>query len=241
MTMKMTCKFGRWFQILCCVVMAGMLLTACDDDETYADQKKAERKAVSAFLARDPLVLVSNDGDTLLNTSKINVISESTFEAQDSTTDVSKNEYVLFGSTGVYMQIVRQGSGEKIQDGETAVLMSRYWEWNIKGDSLMTSNIVPYYSSVPEYMDVSNNSGTISASFNTTIYPGGGAMYRTYSSTSVPEGWIVPLTYVKIGRQTDADSEIAKVRLIVPHSSGTASATSSVYPCFYELTYQRMR
>ncbi len=239
--MKTTNRFGHWLLALCCACMVGVAFTACDDDETYADQKKAERKAINAFLNRDPLVLVSGDNDTLLNTSKITVISESTFEAQDSTTDVEANEYVLFSSSGVYMQIVRKGAGEKLQDGETAVLMARYWEWNIKGDSLMTTNLVPYYNSVPEYIDVSNTSGTITGSFNTEIYPGGGAMYRTYSTTSVPEGWLVPLSYVNIGRQTDADSEISKVRLIVPHSSGTSAATNSVYPCFYEITFQRMR
>ncbi|MCD8265556.1 MAG: DUF4827 domain-containing protein, partial [Prevotellaceae bacterium] len=48
-------------------------------------------------------------------------------------------------------------------------------------------------------------------------------------------------TYVNIGRQTTEDEGIAKVRLIVPHSQGTADATGNVYPCFYELTYQEMR
>ena len=57
----------------------------------------------------------------------------------------------------------------------------------------------------------------------------------------VPNGWIIPLQYVKVGRQTSADSGIAKVRLIVPHSQGQSDATSNVYPCFYELTYQEMR
>jgi ribosomal protein S12 methylthiotransferase len=37
------------------------------------------------------------------------------------------------------------------------------------------------------------------------------------------------------------DEETAKVRLIVPHSQGTADASSSVTPYYYELTYQRER
>ena len=61
-----------------------------------------------------------------------------------------------------------------------------------------------------------------------------------YGSTSVPSGWIVPLTYVNLGRYTSSDA-IALVRMIVPHSQGTANATSNVYPCFYEISYQEMR
>ena len=64
-------------------------------------------------------------------------------------------------------------------------------------------------------------------------------MSYTHSSTSVPAGWLVPLTYVNIGRPVEDDDEIAKVRLIVPHSQGTVDASSSVFPCYYEITYER--
>ncbi len=230
----------KHYTILLLLTLAAFAVQACDDDETYAEQKEKERKAIAAFLARDPLVLLNADGDTLLNTAKIKVITQTEFEAQDSTTNVDDNEYVLFGSSGVYMQIVRMGPGEKIKSGESCRLICRYFEYNILGDSLQTTDMVPYWSTNPEILDVSNNSGTITASFNTDIN-GGGAMYLTYSSTVVPDGWITPLSYVNVGRQTTADEGIAKVRLIVPHSSGTSNATSNVYPCFYELTYQLMR
>lgn len=214
-------------------------ITSCKDDETYAEQKEKERNAISAFMKRDPLILRNGTGLTLLNVPKIKVISEEQFEAQDSTTNVDNNEFVLFGSTGIYMQIVRQGTGERIKAGESKRLICRYWEYNILGDSLQTTNNVLYWSTTPEIMDVHNNSGTISASFNTKVN-GGGAMYQTYKTTSVPTGWIVPLNYVKVGRQTDPNNGIAKVRLIVPHSQGQPDATSNVYPCFYEITYQEM-
>jgi hypothetical protein len=51
----------------------------------------------------------------------------------------------------------------------------------------------------------------------------------------------VPLNYVKIGRPENEGEETAKVRLIVPHSQGTADASSSVTPYYYEITYQRER
>ena len=232
---------GRWTMVLGCLLILAVGFTACDDDETYADQKKRERKAVQSLLRRDPLVLVNGAGDTLLNTPKIKVISEEQFERQDSTTDVSQNEYVFIASTGIYMQIVRPGTGRRLEPGDRATLAARYWEFNIMTDSLLTSNRIPLYSPAPDYMDVSNTLGTIDGSFNTEIYPGGGAMYRTYGSTSVPTGWLLPLHYVKIGRQTGAEEEVAKVRMIIPHSSGTATATSAVYPCFYEIEFQRTR
>ena len=49
------------------------------------------------------------------------------------------------------------------------------------------------------------------------------------------------MSYVNLGRQVSAEEGIAKVRLIVPHSQGQTDATSNVYPCFYEITYQEMR
>ncbi|MCD8302546.1 MAG: DUF4827 domain-containing protein [Prevotellaceae bacterium] len=226
---------------LALLIVAGFALSACDDDETYAEQKEKERKAINAFLQRDPLVLTDGGDDTLLCTGKIKVISETVFEAQDSTTNVDENEYVLFNNSGVYMQIVRRGPGEKLQSGETATIICRYYEYNILGDSLQTTDMTSYYINNPEIISASNNSGTITASFDISNDHLPGAMYLVYASTVVPDGWIVPLSYVNIGRQTTPDEGIAKVRLIVPHSQGTSDATGNVYPCFYEITYQKRR
>ena len=91
---------------------------------------------------------------------------------------------------------------------------------------------------VSQYLDkmsVTRNGTTITASFL------GGMMVQYHGSTSVPGGWLVPLNYVKIGRPENLDEETAKVRLIVPHSQGTADASSSVVPCFYEISYERVR
>ncbi|MDO5488962.1 MAG: DUF4827 domain-containing protein [Bacteroidaceae bacterium] len=220
-----------------CAVAAA--LCSCDDDETYADQKEKERKAIAGFLNRN-LILLDAQGDTLLNMGKIKVISEQQFINQDSTTNLDENEYVLFTNNGVYMQIVRKGPGEPIRSGETKRVICRYFEYNILGDSLQTSNQTPYWATNPEVLDVSNNSGTINASFNTMLN-GGGAMYMIYKNVSVPNGWLVPLNYINLGRQKSEDEGIAKVRIIVPHSEGQTDATNNVYPCFYEISYQEMR
>lgn len=225
-----------------CII--SVLCVACKDDETYADQKKKERKAIAAFISRDPLLLIGANEDTLLNTPAIKVISQEQFEAQDSMTDVASNEYVLFKGSGIYMQIVRKGKGQKLQPGDSKRVICRYWEYNILGDSLKSTNKTPYWMTNPDVMDVSNNSGSISASFNTDN-TGGGAMYLLYGASSggtkaVPKGWIVPLSFINLDRQTDEEG-IALVRLIVPHSQGTTDATNLVCPYFYEISYQLTR
>lgn len=226
--------------MLLCV---GFTLQSCHDEETYAEQKEKEREAIAYFLARSPLVLRNAQFEELLNIKGINVISEEQFEQQDSTTDVSKDEFVLFRNTGIYMQIVRKGTGEKMKSGESKRIICRYWEYNILGDSLQSTDQVPYFASSPTILNVNNNSGTISASFNTQIN-GGGALYMTYATNGameVPSGWLLPLSYIKVGRQNSEDGGIAKVRMILPHSSNHKDATQNVYPCFYEITYQEMR
>ena len=133
-----------------------------------------------------------------------------------------------------------EGVGEKRKSGDRKRILCRFIEYNILGDSLQLRDDVPYWHTNPEILDVSNNAGSFNASFNTTIN-GGGAMYLTYKDVNVPTGWVKPLSFIRLGRQVNYDEGIAKVRLIVPHSEGTSNATSNVYPCFYEITYQEMR
>ncbi len=190
-------------------------LSSCHDTETYADQKKKERAAIKQFIEKQG----------------INVISEAEFR-KDSITDVSKKEFVLFENTGVYMQIVRKGVGEKLKNGESANVLCRYNEYNLLTDSLISSNNLLYYSSLPDKMAVTNTLGTFNATFIS------GVMRNWYNTTSVPAGWLTPLSYINLGRLVNEDDQLAKVNLIVPHSQGTSTATASVYPCYYELTYE---
>jgi len=225
--------------LILAISLVTSVLVACDDNETYAEQKEKERKAINSFLNRD-IAITTGDGDTAVYVGHINVISESQFLSQDSMTDISKNEYVLFASSGVYMQIVRKGVGAKLEHGESKRVIARYLEYNILSDTIQSRSDILYYSTTPDIIDITNNYGTFTASFNTEN--GGGAMYRIYSnSTVVPSGWLVPFTYIRLGRQVNEGDKIAKVRLIVPHSQGQANAQSGVYPCFYEITFQETR
>ena len=220
------------------IAVLSMGVVSCSDDETYAEQKERERDAINAFLNRG-VHLDDNEGKVILDIDKITVIGEDQFFQQDTTTDLEKNEYVLFGNTGVYMQLVRRGVGDKLESGQSKRVIARYIEYNIMGDSVQTTNRVRYYSSAPDLIDVTNTSGTFTASFNTLN--GGGAMYRSYSSTEVPAGWLVPFTYIHLGRRVNDGDDIAKVRLIVPHTKGTSRARQYVYPCFYEIEFQETR
>ena len=212
--------------LLGCVIM---LVTSCSDTETYADKRKKEDAAISLFLQRK--TKVSED----LFTKPISVISETDFEKAGYKTNVENNEFVLFESTGVYMQIVREGCGEKIESGETASVLARFDEYNILEDTLQLSNNNMTFQHIPEKMSVTNSSGSFTGKF----IEGNSIMYVAYSSTSVPGGWLVPFRYVKIGRQNTPTDEIAKVRVIVPSAQGQMYASQSTYPCYYEITYQR--
>ena len=197
------------------VVGAVIALTACNDHETYADQKKRERTAIKAFI----------------QDQNINVISEEEFK-RDTITDVSKREFVLFDNTGIYMQIVRKGCGEKIKSGETTNVLCRFNEYNLLTDSLIHTNNVLYYASLPDKMAVTNMLGTFTASFTSGVM-------MSYYGSAVPAGWLIPLSYVNVGRMVSDGDELAKVKLIVPHSQGSSTALANVTPCYYELTYER--
>ena len=62
-----------------------------------------------------------------------------------------------------------------------------------------------------------------------------GKMVEKYKSSVVPQGWIKPLDYIRLTRNS---GKIAKIRIIVPHSSGTSNASGYVLPMYYEISYQ---
>ena len=209
------------------LAMVVSLFAACNDYETYSDLKKKERQAISKFLVD----------------SAINVISEKQFEEQGQTTDLKKNQYVLLDKSGVYMQIIRKGCGQQVESGKTVNVLCRFSETNILTDSMLIRNDIVgtiymngQYIDVSQYVDkmtVQRNGSTFQASFVS------GMMQLYHGTSSVPSGWLVPLFYINVGRPLQEGDEIAKVKLIVPHSQGTQTASQSVYPAFYVITYQR--
>ena len=226
------------------ICMLGMLLQSCDNEETYADQKKTERQAIENFLRRDVKIQLA-DGETICDVGYINVISEEQFYAQDSITNLEKNEYVLFNSNGVYMQILRKGVGNKLEHGDNKNLYCRFLEYNIMGDSVQLYSNDDRWVMYPDVMSVSNSYGTFSGSLVAGNSGYAGAMLNYYGSgattMAVPTGWLIPLGFIHIGRQLAENQEISKVRLIIPHSQGHGAASTEVRPYFYEITFQESR
>ncbi|MBO4673839.1 MAG: DUF4827 domain-containing protein [Bacteroidaceae bacterium] len=208
----------------CAVSISLFTATSCSDGETYAEKKDKEKKNIARFLQDNDFV------------GKINVIEEEQFYKQDSTTDVSKNEFVRFDDDGVYMQIVRKGNGptmvelakERKDSTVTRPLLCKFLEYDIENADTTYSNI--YMPSINDEMlcTYSHYGRSYSASFTE------GVMLSKYSSV-VPKGWLKPLDYIRL---TKVAGEEAKVRLIVPHSSGTTNASGKVMPFYYEITYQ---
>ena len=198
------------------ILGALLLMGACSDYETYGELKEKERDAIAKFISDSSFVIISEDQ----------------FHRQgDVTTD--DKQFVLLSKSGVYMQVVRPGCGELIKDGETLTVLCRFIEQPLN-DTLVLSNYG--YAFQPDMMTVTRTGSTYAAMFEQ-----GGFMYSAYGS-SVPEGWLVPFQYVKIGRLVNPEDELARVKLIVPHSQGTTNnAKANVLPYYYDITFQRGR
>ena len=143
-------------------VLLAVVVASCNNYETYGDKKEKERNAIAEYIRK-------ND---------ITVISESQFKQQDSTTDVSKNEYVYLEKTGIYMQIVRKGSGYKLPEKQHIRILCRFTEFNIINDTTQLSN--EFNARYLDIMSVYRTGNTITGSFES------GLMYSAYGTASVP-------------------------------------------------------
>lgn len=236
-------------KLLLSIIAIAALVTfaACDHNETYADQRNRELDSINAFLRNE----------------NVKVIKESEFEqrfearkAGDKTikltdTDPNNNEYVLFESNGIYMQVIHDGCGNYIAKGKTQNVLCRYTEYclanraKICDDAITLTNDVPRFAIYTDEMSVKNTSGTFEGSFVDTSKS---LLAQTYNSSyygsvsaAVPSGWLIPFSWIKIGRLITADDELAHVRLLVPHTYGTTSASASVYACLYDIRFQAAR
>ncbi len=192
-------KFALFFLALCAISFA---FQACDNTKTYAEMLDDEKEAIKAFI----------------NDSNIVVISQSEFYAQDSTTDVKKNEYVQLAS-GVYMQIVDKGSAnpaDTIKPND--LVLVRFMEYDLMERKVTLSNL-------SEPLVVDEFRYTVSSSSIAGLFLEEGYM-RTVYGTSVPAGWLVALSYVRDG---------AHVKLIVPAKMGQQEAMRQVRPYFYDI------
>ena len=210
-----------------CTVSTSIFVASCKDGETYAERKKKEENSINHFLQDNDFV------------GKINPITEEQFYAQDSMTDVSKNEFVRFNKDGIYMQIIRKGEGPtmvELAKGRkdstvTRPILCKFLEYDIQGGDTTVTNLTIYKDMTSKIDEMMCTYDHYSRSY--TAWYTNGEMKNTYGSV-VPAGWLKPLDYIRL---TKVDGEEAKVRLIVPHSSGTSNASGHVQPFYYEITY----
>ena len=200
-----------------------LFMSSCKDGETYAEMKEKEKNAINRFLKDNDLV------------GPIKVISESTFYEQDSTTNVDKNEFVLFNEDGIYMQIARVAEGPKLSELAkerpnqviTKTIQSRFVEYDIENADTTYTN---YYQSaiVDKFMCTYDaKARKYTASFTD-------GFMKLYYNSNVPSGWIKPLDFIRLSPYAGKE---AKVRIIIPHSSGTTNASNYVLPFYYEISY----
>lgn len=221
-------------------------MVACNDTETYADQRNRELDSISAFLRNEQITVITEKQ------------FQERFDAGVTLTDAvpmsrgGKNEYVLFESNGVYMQVLEQGCGDYIQKGTSEEVLIRFDEYNlsygakISDETLSCSNNYVGTSYQPDKVRITNTSGTFTGLFsdpNKSVfaYTYNRNSYSSGISGTVPSGWLVPFSWVKIGRGNAEGEKIAHVRLLVPHTYGSTQASASVYACLYDMTLQKGR
>ena len=195
------------------ILSVSLLMTSCNDEETYADQKEREAKNIMQWISDHNIDVISLSDflkDTITNNPETGP-------------DTTRNEYVLFEDNGVYMQIVRRGTGTIMGSDETWFMNARYEEIYIPNGSTLSLN---RFNSEPDLFYVTRTGGNYTASFQS------GVMANKYG-TSVPSSWIMVMPYIKPLRLNGESA--AKVRLIVPHNEGTQNAAQNVYPTFYEI------
>ena len=206
-----------------CAMAVG--IQGCDNNKTYAEMEEEERAAITLF---------KSDLEDAIGAT---FISEDQFIAQDSTT--GPNEFVLFDESGVYMNVVTRGEGEVLGNG-THDMLTRFIEIALstndaagchKGDTLAINWGTSSYFNNPDEFQLTISGGSYSGRF-----ADGSVMATIYQTSAVPSGWLLPLRFLKVARTVDSE-KIVRVRLIVPHSEGTGTAMSAVYPCYYEITY----
>lgn len=193
-------------------IAASLFITGCNKTVTYAEQKERERESINSFIADNDIDVITLE----------EFLKDTVTDNRETGPDFSRNEYVLFPESGVYLQIVRRGTGTALQKGENKVYNCRFVEYDIANRDTVLLNL---FGTNPDEMTCKRNGDTYSATFTK-------GYMQTYG-TSVPAGWLVAMPFIKPSFYNGEPS--AKIRMIVPHDKGTSTAMQSVYACYYEI------
>ena len=211
-------KMKKILYIAGAILASSVAFISCDDEETYADQKEREARQIRKWIS-------DNDIDVI---SLSDFLKDTVTNNPETGPDFTRNEYVLFEDNGVYMQIIRRGTGKIMQSGDRWNMNARYVETYVGTDDTMTMNL---YQQDPDVFYVKRTGDNYTASFSS------GIMSLRYGY-SVPSAWIMTMPFIK---PVLLNGQSAKVRLIAPHNQGTQAAASSVYPAFYEIVITKQQ
>lgn len=192
------------------------LMQSCNDHKTYAERLKEEKETIKRFISK-------ND---------ISVISMDKFEMQDSTTLLDQNQYVDMGD-GVYMQVLHEATGDDARFAKTNdLILVRCREVNLATEDTIVNTLD--IGSMPDEFRYTKTASQVLGQF-VSEYEYKGTMQGVYG-TSVPAGWLMPLTYLKLSDNNGSNR--TRVNLIVSSQRGQAAAIDAMQPYFYELVYQ---
>ncbi|QIK53749.1 DUF4827 domain-containing protein [Dysgonomonas sp. HDW5B] len=185
--------------LICFIIGLCVVFAACSSSETYADKLKNERKNISRFINEHNIVVLN----------------------QYPASGVFKeNEYFRDPLTGVYINVIDSGNGNRASSSKRSEVNVRFWD----AMTLPTADSDTISNNVAGLQPISLTYGIVAtySSSNTN------SLDYYYLSTGIT----APLQYV---------GENARVRLIVPFATGSTYQLAAFKAMYYtQLQYTRI-
>lgn len=185
--------------LICFIIGLCVVFAACSSSETYADKLKNERKNISRFINEHNIVVLN----------------------QYPASGVFKeNEYFRDPLTGVYINVIDSGNGNRASSSKRSEVNVRFWD----AMTLPTADSDTISNNVAGLQPISLTYGIVAtySSSNTS------SLDYYYLSTGIT----APLQYV---------GENARVRLIVPFATGSTYQLAAFKAMYYtQLQYTRI-
>ncbi len=185
--------------LICFIIGLCVVFAACSSSETYADKLKNERKNISRFINEHNIVVLN----------------------QYPASGVFKeNEYFRDPLTGVYINVIDSGNGNRASSSKRSEVNVRFWD----AMTLPTADSDTVSNNVAGLQPISLTYGIVATySSNNTS-----SLDYYYLSTGIT----APLQYV---------GENARVRLIVPFATGSTYQLAAFKAMYYtQLQYTRI-
>lgn len=185
--------------LICFIIGLCVAFAACSSSETYADKLKNERKNISRFINEHNIVVLS----------------------QYPASGVFKeNEYFRDPLTGVYINVIDSGNGNRASVNNRSEVNVRFWD----AMTLPTADSDTVGNNIAGLQPISFTYG-ITATYSSANT---NSLEYYYLSTGIT----APLQYV---------GENARVRLIVPFANGSNFQLAAFKAIYYtQLQYTRI-